>query len=162
LTLVWLAVFGIVTGVAQLVMMVVHLRRLEALATAQIASSAQWIEVMAMLHADLRASRSPRGRVAACNDASSTVEQWLNYGLGRRSGWRICATSGIAAGCAILSTTVWGAGMCLSWGLLSAFLAASLGRRADSVAERIRGRWNGLIRSLSRSFPDDRVHVETV
>lgn len=158
----WLALFGVAVAVAQLVMMMVHLRHLERLAAAQVTMVAQWDEIVRALHQNLDVSVSARGRVAVCNEATSTVEEWLNYGLGRRSGWRICATSGMAAGCALISTTGWGATACFVWGVTSAALAAAVGRRADSLASQIRGRWNGLIRSLARSFPDDTASAETV
>jgi head-tail adaptor len=156
-TLLWFAGFAIAIVWTQLVVMVVHLRRLESLAATQAGMTADWADVMRDLHANLQASSSARGRVAACNEATSTVEQWLNYSLGRSSGWRICATGGIAAGCATISLPGWVAAGCFGTALLSAGVVGWLGRRADSVARQIRGRWNGLIRSLTRSFPAETV-----
>lgn len=151
----WWAAFGISLGLAPVVMTMVHLRRLQRLAGAQLSTSSKWGEVLQDLHANVAASTSWRARVAACDDASSTVEGWLNVGPLRKSGWRICIASGMAAGCALISTTLQGAAVCLVWGVLCAGLTAWLAHQADSVAGRLRGQWNTLIRSLGRSFPED-------
>lgn len=140
-----------------MVMAMVHLRRLQHLARTQASMSCTWNEVLQELHANLDVSASLRQRVAACDDASRTVEGWLNDVPGRKSGWRICIASGMAAGCALISTTLQGAAACFVWGVLCASVTVCLTQRADSAAGRIRTHWNAFIRSLARSFPKDTV-----
>lgn len=92
-------------------------------------------------------------RIAVLNEATSELEAML---VARQSGAmrvRVCAASGLALGCWVLADSPWVAASYVGSGVVGAALTWQLGRMADSSVGRLRGRWNGLIRRLARSFP---------
>lgn len=102
---------------------------------------------------DLAVSPSAGARVATLNEATSDLEAIL---AARQTGamrWRVCAASGLALGCWVLADSPWVAACYVGSGVVGAMLTWHLGRMADSSVRGLRGRWNGLIRRLARSFP---------
>lgn len=109
--------------------------------------------LLAELDAALRSATSGSARVAALNEATSDFEGLLRIVHGGAVGWRVCCASGVAWACLLMARDPATAMGCAGSGAVVGMLTWRLGRMADSRTSELRARWNGLIRRLSRSFP---------
>lgn len=111
--------------------------------------------LLAELTTDLSRVSDAKSRVAMLNEATTEFESRLGFGRAGAVGWRVCLASGVAWGCLTVVENLSLAVGYLASGGVGAILTWQLGRMADSHARALRERWNGLIRALSRSFPQD-------
>lgn len=105
------------------------------------------------LRHEISVSPTPAARIATLNEATSDIEAVLAASQPSPMRVRVCAASGLALGCWVLADSPWVAAGYVGSGVVGAMLTWHLGRMADSSVRGLRGRWNGLIRRLGRSFP---------
>lgn len=118
------------------------------------------VELLARLREELPQLGSAPACTALLNEATSELEGGLGRNRIASQGWRVCVASGIALACLIASTEPAIAMVGAMSGVVGATITWYLGRMADSLAGRLRSRWNGLIRRLARSFPQSETFGE--
>lgn len=113
------------------------------------------VRLLGELEDALETATSDSARVAALNEATSDFEGILGIVHGGAVAWRVCGASGVAWACLLLARDPTTALGCAVSGAVGGMFTWRLGRMADSRTRELRGRWNGLIRRWSRSFPQN-------